>query len=60
MIPKDKRVTTRTMHTIIDNPAKPDQKNSELPESYRRLLDLIFHSSDPLIHRVQHNDKVSS
>lgn len=60
VIQKTKRTTTSTMDKIVDYHTKPDLKNSELPESYRRLLNLILHTSDSLIHGAQGNDKISS
>lgn len=60
MISKNKRTTTRTMQKIVDNDVRADFSKNELPPSYRRLMNLIFFSSDPLIHKDSSHDKIPS
>jgi hypothetical protein len=60
MISKRKRTTVNNMQENVKNHSRHELSNRELPESYRRLLSLIFYSPDPLIHKVQSHDKISS
>jgi hypothetical protein len=60
MISKNKRTTTGNTQEVADNSARPDFFKIPLPMSYRRLLRLIFFSSNPLIHKASSNDKIPS
>lgn len=60
MIPKNRKTTPRNIQKVVENPIPPDFSKSELPAAYRRLMGLIFISSDTLIHKVPSNDKISS
>lgn len=60
MISKTRRTTTRNMQKVTDDSTRPDFSKSELPAPYRRLMGLIFFSSDPLVPKVPSNDKISS
>jgi hypothetical protein len=60
MISKNKRMTTGNSQEVVDNSVRPDFCKIPLPAAYRRLLSLIFFSSNPLSHKASSHDKIPS
>jgi len=60
MISNNKKMFTKCAQKVRDTSIKPDLSKSGLPAAYRRLLSLIFFSSDPLIQKASSHDKISS
>jgi hypothetical protein len=60
MISKSKRKNKKNIANVMDINNRPELSSNDLPAAYRHLLSLIFFSSEPLIHKVQSHDKVSS
>jgi hypothetical protein len=56
MISKNKKTTTGSIQEVMDKSVRPDFPKSHLPAAYRRLLRLIFFSTNPLIHKVPFHD----
>jgi hypothetical protein len=60
MIGKSRKTTERAKGEVMNNFTRDEFSKNELPEPYRRLLGLIFHSPDHLIHKAKIHDKISS